>query len=66
MNLVNYGVGETYEEFAKYGDRLNEMDKKIDWESLRPIFKDLYTNDTVNGGGSNIDPIHAVNIQSWG
>ena len=62
MDLVNYGVSEKYEEFAKYGDRLHEMGEKIDWESLRPIFHGLYTNDTVMGGRPNIDPIIMVKV----
>ena len=62
MNLMNYGVSEKYEEFAKYGDSLHEMGEKIDWESLRPIFRDLYVNDTVNGGRPNIDPIIMVKV----
>ena len=36
------------------------MVEKIGWESLRPIFQDLYINDTVKGGRSNIDTIIMV------
>ena len=57
MDIMNYGVSEKYKEYARYGDSLHEMGEKIDWESLRPIFRDLYVNDTVNGGRPNIDPI---------
>ncbi|MEM0135895.1 MAG: transposase [Thermoplasmatales archaeon] len=38
------------------------MGEKIDWESLRYIFQDLYANDTVNGGRPNIDPIIMVKV----
>ncbi|EQD76539.1 transposase IS4 family protein, partial [mine drainage metagenome] len=33
------------------------MDPMIDWESLRPIVKDLFRNDTDKGGRPNIDEI---------
>ena len=57
MNIMNYGVREKYKEYVKYGDSFHEMGEKKDWESLRPIFQNLYINDTVKGGRSNIDPI---------
>jgi IS5 family transposase len=60
MDIMNYGVSEKYKEYVKYGDSLHEMGEKIDWDSLRPIFRDLYVNDTVNGGRPNIDPIIMV------
>ncbi len=62
MNIVNYGLTEKYEEYARYGDKLSDMGKQIDWESLRPIFDDLYHNDTEKGGRSNIDPIVMVKV----
>ena len=43
MDIMNYGVSEKYKEYVKYGDSLHEMGEKIDWESLRPIFQDLYS-----------------------
>ena len=62
MDIMNYGVSEKYKEYARYGDSLHEMGEKTDWDSLRPIFLDLYVNDTVNGGGPNIDPIIMVKV----
>ena len=62
MDIMNYGVSEKYKEYVKYGDSLHEMGEKIDWESLRPIFQDLYVNDTVKGGRPNIDPIIMVKV----
>ena len=38
------------------------MGKQVDWESLRPIFLDLYTNDTDKGGRPNFDPIIIVKL----
>ena len=62
MDFENYGVSEKYKKYAKYGDSLHEMGEKIDWESLRPIFQDLFFNDTVKGGRPNIDPIIMVKV----
>jgi len=34
-------------------DRLAKIDLMIDWESLRPLVKELYRNDTDRGGRPN-------------
>ena len=39
MDLVNYGLRERYEQLKKRGDRLDDIKKIIDWESLRPLLK---------------------------
>ncbi len=62
MNLVNYSLTGKYDELSKYGDKLYEMGKLIDWESFRPILSDLYKNNTDNGGRPNIDPVTMVKI----
>jgi len=36
-------------------DKLGKIDPMIDWESLRPILKELYRNETDRGGRPNID-----------
>ncbi|MEM3593078.1 MAG: hypothetical protein QXW67_04270 [Candidatus Micrarchaeia archaeon] len=45
-----------YQKF-KPKNKSEEIDKIIDWESLRPVLKDLYHNDTEKGGRPNIDEI---------
>ncbi|MEM3554565.1 MAG: hypothetical protein QXU79_01950 [Candidatus Micrarchaeaceae archaeon] len=45
-----------YQKF-KPKNKLEKIDKIIDWESLRPVLKDLYHNDTEKGGRPNIDEI---------
>ncbi|EQD28386.1 transposase IS4 family protein [mine drainage metagenome] len=57
MNIVNYGLREKYEEFSKFGDRLAEMEKLVDWEAFRPMLADLYRNNTDLGGRPNNDPV---------
>jgi len=36
----------------------------IEWESLRPMVKELYRNDTNRGGGLNIDEIVMIRALS--
>ena len=55
-NIVDYGLREAYKSM-KSMDKLAQIDPMIDWESLRPIIKDLYRNDTRKGGRPNIDEI---------
>ena len=62
MDMVNYGLRERYEQLKKRGDRLDDMKKIIDWESLRPLLEDLFTNDTEQGGRPNYDEILMVKI----
>ena len=62
MGLINYGLRERYEQLRKRGDRLDDIKRIIDWESLRPLLKDLFTNDTDQGGRPNYDEIMMVKI----
>ncbi|EQD75724.1 transposase IS4 family protein, partial [mine drainage metagenome] len=55
-NIVDYGLREAYLSM-KGMDKLSQIDPMIDWESLRPIVKDLFRNDTDKGGRPNIDEI---------
>ncbi|MEM3593067.1 MAG: hypothetical protein QW778_03780 [Candidatus Micrarchaeaceae archaeon] len=57
MNIFEgYYLKVEYQKF-KLKNMLKEIDKIINWESLRPVLKDLYHNDTENGGRPNIDEI---------
>ncbi len=40
----------------------SETIDQIDWESLRPIFDDLYVNDTDKGGRPNFDPVMMAKV----
>ncbi|MEM3845614.1 MAG: transposase [Candidatus Parvarchaeota archaeon] len=55
-NFEDYYLKIEYQKF-KPKNKLEEIDKIIDWESLRPVLKDLYNNDTEKGGRPNIDEI---------
>lgn len=50
MDLVNYGLRERYQQLKKRGDKLDDIKRIIDWEGLRPLLTDLFTNDTDQGG----------------
>ena len=62
MNIMNYGIREKYDQYARFGDRLAEMDKMIDWEGFRSILSDLYRNDSECGGRPNFDPILMLKV----
>ena len=55
-NIVDYGLREAYKSM-KSMDKLAQIDPMIDWESIRPLVKELYRNDTDKGGRPNIDEI---------
>ena len=65
MDLVNYGLRERYEQLKKRGDRLDDIKKIIDWESLRPLLKDLFTNDTEQGGKAFQSIVSFTNFSEW-
>jgi IS5 family transposase len=62
MDLVNYGLRERYEQIKKRGDKLDDIKRIIDWEGLRPLLTDPFTNDTDQGGRPNYDEILMVKI----
>ncbi|QRF76200.1 hypothetical protein Thermo_01717 [Thermoplasmatales archaeon] len=63
MNIKNYGLREKYEELSRFGDRLAEMEKLVDWEAFRTMLADLYNNNTELGGRPNNDPVLMVKIR---
>jgi IS5 family transposase len=57
-----------YNKLAKLGDRLAIADKLVDWEAFRPIIRDLYRNDSEQGGRPNADEVVMVKLlvaQQW-
>lgn len=68
MNLYYAGLSELYKEIETLGDPLTGISDRIDFERIRPILSDLFTNDTDKGGRPNYDPILMVKIlllQQW-
>jgi len=57
-----------YQNVAKNGDKLADVEPLIDWEAFRPIVAGLYTNDGPQGGRPNVDPVVMVKmlvLQTW-
>ena len=57
-----------YNKLAKLGDRLAKADKLVNWEAFRPIIRDLYRNDSEQGGRPNTDEVVMVKllvVQQW-
>ena len=68
MNLYHTGLSELYMEIEALGDPLTGISDRIDFERIRPILSDLFTNDTEKGGRPNYDPVLMVKIlllQQW-
>jgi IS5 family transposase len=68
MNLYHTGLSELYKEIETLGDPLTGISDRIDFERIRPILADLFSNDTEKGGRPNYDPILMAKIlllQQW-
>ena len=68
MNLYHTGLSELYREIEELGDPLTGISDPIDFEKIRPILADLFTNDTEKGGRPNYDPVLMIKIlllQQW-
>ncbi len=55
MNLLQTGLSELYKEIEILGDPLTDISDNIDFERIRPILSDLFSNDTENGRRTNYD-----------
>jgi hypothetical protein len=63
MDAFNkYILQQEYNKLAKIGDRLAKADQLINWEAFRPIIKNLYRNDTEQGGRPNADEVVMVKL----
>jgi hypothetical protein len=49
MNLYHTGLFELYKEIESLGDPLIGISDLIDFERIRPILADLFSNDTEKG-----------------
>jgi len=68
MNLLQSNFPEWYKEIEKLGDPLTGISDRIDFERIRPIISELFTNDTEKRGRPNYDPILIIKIlllQQW-
>ena len=65
MNLLQSYFPEWYKEIESLGDPLTGISDRIDFESIRPILADLFSNDTDRGVRPNYgeDPLTATVVQ---
>jgi IS5 family transposase len=57
-----------YKKITGLGDKLGEIQGQIDWEKFRPILRDMYHDNDVEGGRPHIDEILMVKVlvlQGW-
>jgi len=68
MSFIDFAFQEEYKRVEHLGDKLSEIDTLINWESFRPIVKDMYNNKTEKGGHPNKDEVMMIKIlvlQEW-
>ena len=68
MNLYHTGLSQLYKEIESLGDPLTGISDRIDFERIRHLLSDLFSNDTDKGQRPNYDPILMVKIlllQQW-
>jgi IS5 family transposase len=61
MSFTAYIINEEYKELQKLGDRLAEIEQKIEWNSFIPIFRKLY-HDGPQGGRPHTDEVLMAKI----
>ena len=64
----SYVIRKLYQETAKHGDKLAQIEPLIDWNAFIPIIQSLYTNKTPRGGRPNEDPVVMMKLlvlQAW-
>ncbi|KYC44560.1 MAG: Transposase DDE domain protein [Candidatus Methanofastidiosum methylothiophilum] len=67
-SLIDFALKREYERLQKLGDRLNDVNKLIDWNLFKPIVSELFDNKSEKGGRPNIDEIVMVKmllLQAW-
>ncbi|MEM3192407.1 MAG: hypothetical protein QXV17_11090 [Candidatus Micrarchaeaceae archaeon] len=60
-NLLDESIKEKYRQYF-INDPLKFMKESIEWSAFSPLLKDLYHNDTEEGGRHNIPVITMVKI----
>lgn len=57
MSFNEFVLREEYKRIKEHGDRLGEIDKKIEWERFRGIIKSIYKDNKIVGGRPHTDEI---------
>ena len=64
----NFAFHREYQDITEPGEQLGEVEKWVDWESFRPLLRELYTNKKEKGDHPNFDEILMIKIlvlQQW-
>jgi len=64
----SYLLRKLYQETAKHGDKLAQIEPLIDWKAFTPIIQPIYNNQGTSGGRPNMDPVLMVKLlvlQAW-
>ena len=56
-SFTDFTLNEEYKRIQRLGDKLSDLESLIDWESFRPILRDLYSSNDEIGGRPNTDEI---------
>jgi IS5 family transposase len=56
-NLTDIAIRQEYERVKELGDRLVEIENRINWDCFRPKRDTLFCNNTERGGRPNIDVV---------
>ena len=62
MDIMNYGLGDKYEQLKKFSDRPPVKKDIIDRDRIKPLLSNLYKNDAETGGRPNFEPVFMVNF----
>ena len=64
----SYMLRKAYQNVAKNGDKLADVEPLIDWNAFTPIIQPMYSNQSPMGGRPNTDPVIMVKLlvlQQW-
>ena len=64
----SYMLRKAYQNVAKNGDKLAEVEPLIDWNAFTSIIQPMYSNQSPMGGRPNTDPVIMVKLlvlQQW-
>jgi len=68
MNFTSFFLSQNYQKVAALGNRLGLIEELIDWEQFRPIIRDIFKDDLIDGGRPHTDEIILIKLlvlQQW-
>ena len=68
MSFTSFFLSQNYQKVAALGNRLGLIEELIDWEQFRPIIRDIFKDDLIDGGRPHTDEIILIKLlvlQQW-